>query len=116
MDTPANLLCDNQSVVLNTMRVESTLQRKHNAIAYHYVREQVAAGMIRVGKVASEANLADPLTKVLPLVQRRWLFDQWILALAYTAVTARLRGLNGSGVCRYTRGRGLCFSLCFAVS
>ena len=78
VDTPANLLCDNQSVVLNTTRVESTLQRKHNAIAYHYVREQVAAGTIRVGKVASEANLADPLTKVLPLVQRRWLFDQWM--------------------------------------
>ena len=78
IDTPANLLCDNQSVVLNTTHVESTLQRKHNAIAYHYVREQVAAGTIRVGKVASADNLADPLTKILPLVQRRWLLDQWM--------------------------------------
>ena len=79
MDTLANLLCDNQSVVLNTTHVESTLQRKHNAIAYHYyVREQVAAGTIRVGKVASADNLADLLTKILPIVQRRWLFDQWM--------------------------------------
>ena len=78
MDAPANVLCDNQGVVHNTTRVESTLQKKHNAIAYHFVREQVAAGTIRVGKVASNANLADPLTKVLPLVQRTWLFDQWM--------------------------------------
>ena len=51
------------------------LQQKHNAIAYHYVQEQVAAGTIlRVGKVTSEANLGDPLTKVLPLVRQRQLF------------------------------------------
>lgn len=78
MDVPANVLHDNQGVVHNTTRVESTLQKKHNAVAYHFVREQVAAGTIHVGKVASNANLADPLTKVLPLVQRTWLFDQWM--------------------------------------
>ena len=33
---PANVLCDNQSVVLNTStHVESTIQCKQNAIAHH---------------------------------------------------------------------------------
>ena len=34
--------CDNNSVVLNVKRPESTLQKKYNSIAYHKVRECVA--------------------------------------------------------------------------
>jgi hypothetical protein len=35
------------------------LEKKLNAIAYHRVREAIAAGIIRVAKVKSEVNLAD---------------------------------------------------------
>jgi hypothetical protein len=42
------------SVVMNTTRPESTLKKKHNAIAYHRVREAVAAGIIRITKVPTE--------------------------------------------------------------
>jgi hypothetical protein len=45
---PANVYCDNDSVVKNTTLPESTLNKKHNAIAYHKVRESVAAGTIRI--------------------------------------------------------------------
>ena len=43
----------------------STLQKKHNSIAYHRVREAVAAGTLRIAKVRSKENLADLLTKSL---------------------------------------------------
>jgi hypothetical protein len=59
----ANVYCDNASVVTNTTQPESTLKKKHNAIAYHRVREAVAAGTIRVAKEDSDTNIADMLTK-----------------------------------------------------
>jgi hypothetical protein len=34
---PTNVYCDNDAVVNNTTRPESTLKKKHNAIAYHRV-------------------------------------------------------------------------------
>lgn len=45
---------------------ESTLKKKHNAIAHHQTREEVAAGTIRVvTKEDGKTNLADVLTKPL---------------------------------------------------
>jgi len=63
---PANLFCDNQSVVKNASRPESPLSKKHVAIAYHHVREAQAAGVVQVSFTAGEYNLADILTKPLP--------------------------------------------------
>ncbi len=60
---PTNVFCDNQSVVSNTTKPESTLKRKHNSIAYHRVREAAAAGVIRIAKENHETNIADMLTK-----------------------------------------------------
>jgi len=41
----------------------STLKKKHNALAYHGVREAVAAGIVKVSHVAGTENAADILTK-----------------------------------------------------
>jgi hypothetical protein len=65
IDGPTNLYIDNESVVLNSTHPESTLKKKHNAIAYHRVREAVAAGTICITHESSETNLADLLTKSL---------------------------------------------------
>jgi hypothetical protein len=62
---PANMFCDNNGVVVNCTIPESTLKKKHNAIAYHKVREAVAQGTIRIAKEDSKSNLADILTKPL---------------------------------------------------
>ena len=43
---PSQVLCDNKGVVLNTTLPSSTLKKKHNAIAYHRVREAVAAQIV----------------------------------------------------------------------
>ena len=65
LDGPANVFCDNNAVVINSTRPESTLSKKHNAVAYHHVREAAAMGMIRMAKEGTETNLADCLTKPL---------------------------------------------------
>lgn len=66
LDGPVNTFCDNKSVVTNSIHPASTLKKKHNAIAYHCVREAIASNMMRVGWVQSSKNLADLLTKPLP--------------------------------------------------
>ena len=58
--------CDNKGVVKNTTMPESTLKKKHNSIAYHFVREAAAGGWIEIAQVSGEKNLSDLLTKPLP--------------------------------------------------
>ena len=55
---------------------ESTLNKKHNSINYHIVRESVAAGILRVTKEDTATNLADPLTKLVPYSCKQELLDQ----------------------------------------
>jgi hypothetical protein len=43
MEGPTRVKCDNMSVVHNTTAPQSMLKKKSNAIAYHFVREAVAA-------------------------------------------------------------------------
>ena len=71
LDGAADVFVDNQSVVYNTSLPESTLKKKSNAIAYHYVRENAAADVIRIRFIRSEDNLADMLTKIQPGTTRR---------------------------------------------
>ena len=66
VDGPTNLFCDNESVVKNSTKPESTLKKKHNAVAFHRVHESQAAGIVRVAWECGATNLADILTKALP--------------------------------------------------
>ena len=59
------LIGDNMSVVINTTLPSSMLRKKHNAIAYHRVREAIAAKIINFAHIDSQANVADILTKPL---------------------------------------------------
>ena len=47
-DDATYIFCDNESVVNNSTRLESVLNKKHNSIAYHYTRWSVAAGVVNV--------------------------------------------------------------------
>ena len=76
IDEPTNVLCDNISVVNNSSKIESTLHKKHNSIAYHAVRWAVAVSIIRVGKIDTNFNLADAMTKRLTVEKRNSLFGQ----------------------------------------
>jgi hypothetical protein len=63
---PSLLLGDNQSVITSCSIPSSNLKKKHNAIAYHRIREAVAAGVVELKYVKSKHNLADAMTKALP--------------------------------------------------
>ena len=65
LDGPTTMLCDNQSVVVNTSVPSSVLRKKHNAIAFHRIREAAAATIIVMTYIATSLNLADLLTKGL---------------------------------------------------
>ena len=77
IDGPTLVFCDNESVVKNSSLVESVLNKKHNSIAYHYVRWNVAAEVIETSWIASGSNLVDPFTKRLGVEQRDYLFGEW---------------------------------------
>jgi hypothetical protein len=64
LDGSTNIFCDNEAVVKNTTKPESTLKKKNNAIAYHRVREAQAAETVRIAKDGT-TNLADIFTKLL---------------------------------------------------
>jgi hypothetical protein len=65
LDGPADIFCDNDSVVKSTGRPESGLQKKSNAVAYHKARESQASGAVRITHESGDTNLADVLTKLL---------------------------------------------------
>mmetsp|Transcript_22865 Transcript_22865/g.32238 ORF Transcript_22865/g.32238 Transcript_22865/m.32238 type:complete len:180 (-) Transcript_22865:228-767(-) len=67
---PARMFCDNESVVYSSSFAEATLRKKHSSVAFHKVRESVAAGKFLIYYEKSESNLADLLTKVLPYLKR----------------------------------------------
>jgi hypothetical protein len=69
LDGLTSLLSDNEVVVRNTMVPESTLKKKHNAIAYHRCREAVTAEMVLIAQIGSKENQADLVTKSLPAPQ-----------------------------------------------
>ena len=66
VDSPAWLLGDNKSVVLNSTIPSSVLKKKHCAINYHRVREAIAGNIVRYCHIDSRLNVADCLTKPLP--------------------------------------------------
>ena len=66
IDSPTSMFCDSTAVVRNSTAPESVLKKKHNAITYHWAREVVAAGTIRIAKEDDETNLSDLLTKCVP--------------------------------------------------
>lgn len=76
IEGPARIFCDNEAVYKNSSFADSTLKKKHNSIAYHRVREAVAAGICYVIKEETGSNLADILTKSLPKQQRVYLRER----------------------------------------
>ena len=63
IDGPAEVFCDNQSVVTNSSVPASALNKRHNAICFHRVREAQAAQIIRIAWIEGNTNIADLLTK-----------------------------------------------------
>ena len=63
LDGPDSIFCDNKSVVTKSSVPTSRLNRCHNEIYYHQVRESQAVVKIHAGWFPGESNPADLLTK-----------------------------------------------------
>ncbi len=73
---PNLMLGDNKSVIISCTFASSVLKKKHQACAWHRVREAIAGKIVKFCHIDSKLNLADILTKPLnyttayPLLQR----------------------------------------------
>ena len=63
IDGACDVMCDNRSVVTNSSVPTSVLNKRHDTICYHRVREAQAAGVIRVGWIEGKEKAADPFMK-----------------------------------------------------
>ena len=76
---PTCIYKDNQSVLVNTTITDSTLKKKSQSIAYHFVCEGVARDEWRTSYVNTHDNEADLLTMQLPHGEKRKDFVSKIL-------------------------------------
>ena len=70
---------ENQSVLANATISDSTLKKKSQSIAYHFVREGLARDECRTAYINTHENEAELLTKLLPNGEKRKGFMQNIL-------------------------------------
>jgi hypothetical protein len=78
LEGPALMLGDNMSAVLKPSVLSIVLKKKHNAIAYHHVREAIAAKVLRFLYVRIEENVSDILTKPLCNEKFHFLVKKWL--------------------------------------
>ena len=67
----AEVFYDNKTVVKKSSVPASVLKKMNNTICYHLVREYQAAGVLCVGWIPGELNMADLSTKTKTTVNKR---------------------------------------------
>ncbi|KAJ8632544.1 hypothetical protein MRB53_025880 [Persea americana] len=88
LKTQPVLYCDNMGAKSLSANPVFHSRMKHIALAFHFVREQVQSGSLRVSFVSTEDQLADVLTK--PLLRKR--FHTLIDKLGLFSPVSCLRG------------------------
>ena len=63
---PLDVFCDNNGAIAQAKEPRQHQKNKHILMRYHLIREIVERGDIKLCKVHTDANVADPLTKPLP--------------------------------------------------
>ena len=71
VEGPTCIYGDNQCVLANTTIPDSTLKKKSQSIAYHFVLEGVARDEWMTSYVNTHDNEADLLTKQIPYGEKR---------------------------------------------
>nr|GEZ97327.1 hypothetical protein [Tanacetum cinerariifolium] len=66
INKPINMYCDNSAAIIFANEHEIMKGARHFLRRHHYVREQVKTGEIKLIKVHTDGNFADPFTKALP--------------------------------------------------
>ena len=71
---PIEILCDNQGAIFLAKNYEGK-RTKYLDIRYHFIREYVKNGMVKITFIPTETNKADPFTKNVSVVLFGALFD-----------------------------------------
>ena len=69
---PPLILCDNVGAIFMSKNPVISTRSKHIALDFHFIREQVESGQLKISHVPSVDQVANIFTK--PLVKRRVLF------------------------------------------
>ena len=64
--SPMDLYCDNIGAIAQAKEPRSHQKSKHILLQYHLIREIVGRGDVKICKINTDLNVADPLTKPLP--------------------------------------------------
>jgi hypothetical protein len=67
-DSCINLFCDSQSAIYLTKDQMFHERTSHIDVKYHYVRDEVAQGKLKVYKISTHDNPADMMTKPVLLL------------------------------------------------
>ena len=70
MSGPSIMYGDNLAIFNNSAIPDDTLNKRHNTLSYHRVREAIAAQIIKFYHIDGKENPADVLTKFLD--SRTW--------------------------------------------
>ena len=84
---PAFIFGDNQSVLANTTIPDSTLKKKSQSIAYHFIRKGVARSEWRMAYVNTHENESYLLAKQLPNREKQRGFVRRFLHHIFGTVT-----------------------------
>ena len=63
--SPVNLYCDNTGAIAQAKEPRAHARSKHVQRRFHVIRELIEFGEVKICKIATEDNIADPLTKAL---------------------------------------------------
>ncbi|KAK1684531.1 hypothetical protein QYE76_045379 [Lolium multiflorum] len=63
---PLVIYCDNMGAIANAQEPRSHKKLKHIKLHFHSIREYIEDGEVKICKVHTDLNVADPLTKALP--------------------------------------------------
>src|SRR5262249_17029316 len=63
VEGPIEMYCDNQAAISLIYSVANNSKGKHIEVQYHYIRDIVEKGEIKVTYIPTSDMLADPLTK-----------------------------------------------------
>ena len=66
---PLELFCDNTGAIANAKDYRASKRTMHIKLKFHLIREFVEKGDIKMCKVGTDSNTADPLTKPLAIVK-----------------------------------------------
>ncbi|KAJ9566114.1 hypothetical protein OSB04_002080 [Centaurea solstitialis] len=66
---PIDIFCDNSGVVAQAKEPREYHKSRHVLRKYHLIREIIGRGDVRICKIPTEENVADPLTKPLARVK-----------------------------------------------